>query len=283
MKLTLLTEDQIWESTALPVIQALGSRVPATDFALIMGAETRESITTPLHAPACATWTISAAARAHVRTVGVLGQAYYFPSNHRSLGVRPVLTPQETVKIKPESISFIQFPNRDSIAVATYGQYPQTIAPRDIVDKLQNDLYRQKLKLTGHSYTYDPRDLTCFESGPLLKSAPEYIFEGQTYIRLKSKVQGLLQLSDGQKTFEGKISWVQVQPVKWLMDPTGYWVATHALTAGLQFNLQKDYDGVFNHTDMHRFLNGHMAKELAPHLICSHKKIRIKSQENQRG
>jgi len=44
---------------------------------------------------------------------------------------------------------------------------------------------------------------------------------------------------------------VKVDPVEWIKDKTGVWVAKQALLAGMQFDHQKKYDGNFEKTDIY--------------------------------
>ena len=283
MELTLASEDQIWEQTALPILQAIGTRVPATDYALITGVSVRGGIQAFGNKPACAAWTVSTAARANVRTIGILGQAYYFPPYFRCLGIRPIIPACAAAKIKPQSLAFIQKPNRDTITLATYGRYPQTIASRSVAEKLTKLYQKKELQMTGHQYAFDSKGLTKYELKSHIKHLPEYVLDGQTYVRVRSKVQGLGLLSDGQKTYEGKLDWVQVRPIQWFVDPTGCWVSTHALLGGVQFNRYADYNGNFKKTDMYLFLNKYLVNDLAPQIIRSQKKISPKNQDRQRS
>ncbi len=69
-------------------------------------------------------------------------------------------------------------------------------------------------------------------------------------------------MSNGTSVQKGQAYWFEVQPIEWLMDPKGTWVARQALFAGIQFNTNSGYDGNFANTAMYNYLQTYFAKEM---------------------
>ena len=104
--------------------------------------------------------------------------------------------------------------------------------------------------------------------------------DGKRYIRVLGRPADYdSKLSTGERVKKGKPYWVEVQPIEWLMDKSGWVVAKKCLFAGIQFDekyLQKSwfpgrryyktalYDGDFSKTFMKHYLDTYFAKEMEP-------------------
>jgi hypothetical protein len=94
---------------------------------------------------------------------------------------------------------------------------------------------------------------------------PEYELDGKRYIRVRGRPHVRnSKLSTGEWVEKGKPYWVEVQPIEWLMDPSGTMVAKKCLFAGIQFDTKKEYDGDFKRTFMKHYLDTYFAKEMEP-------------------
>ena len=58
--------------------------------------------------------------------------------------------------------------------------------------------------------------------------------------------------------------WIEVQPIEWLVDPTGTWISKKALIGGIQFDTEKYYKGDFSKTFIKHYLDTYFAKEIEP-------------------
>ena len=261
MDFTFLNEDQIWGDDALEVIKRYGTKVAPTDLTAILGgvmiippdytgSRTSEGDLT------CPSWSASSTIKHDaVRCVGREGETSWSRAYSRKISARPVLPPSEASKISPSEAWAI-----DGIRVAEYGEYPQTVADKRTSEKLEKLHSSSSLRLSGKNYTFDSRassdDYWPFKA----TSYPEYEMDGKRYIRvLGHPYNDNSKLSTGERVKKRKPLWVgrkpywvEVQPIEWLMDPSGIMVAKKCLFAGIQFRFMQQY------------LDTYFAKEMEP-------------------
>ncbi len=267
MDFTLLTENQIWGDGALEVMKRYGTKVAPTDLTVILGGwmssrgdRTSEGDLT------CASWSASSAEYVGVRCVSERGyEGWSTPNNNIIYSVRPALPPSEASKISPSIARAI-----NGIFVAEYGEYPQTVADDVTCERLERLHDSRSLRLSGKNYTFDSVDLddsvdsngyiTSFKA----TSYPEYEMDGKRYIRVPGRHAEDGKLSTGEQVKEGKPYWVEVQPIEWLMDKSGWMVSKKCLFAGVQFDRNAQYYGDFKKTFMKHYLDTYFAKEMEP-------------------
>ena len=120
-----------------------------------------------------------------------------------------------------------------------------------------------ELPARGKSYTFDSAGLRDYDSKFKPQKFPEYELGGVRYIRVPGKpADDDSVLADGRKVEEGKPYWIQVQPIEWLQDKSGVWVAKKALFAGIRFNPEGKYDGNFRKTEMKSYLDNYFSREM---------------------
>ena len=153
--------------------------------------------------------------------------------------------------------------NGKTVQICEYGAYPQTVAPKSVSQELEAQYQKNALKTTGKTYTFDSAELDAYSTGFTPRNCAEYSFAGKKYVRIEGKPYDSDSiLSDGTSVQKGQAYWFEVQPIEWLMDPKGTWVARQALFAGIQFDTNSDYDGNFANTAMYNYLQTHFAKEM---------------------
>ena len=109
-------------------------------------------------------------------------------------------------------------------------------------------------------------------------SVPEYEMDGKRYIRVLGRPSDsqYSTLSTREQVKDGKPYWVEVQPIEWLMDESGWMIAKKCLFAGIQFDTKKKYDGDFSKTFMKHYLDTYFAKEMMPiERVAKHSKTKI--------
>ena len=263
---TFLKEDQIWGNDALEVMKRYGTKVAPTDLAVILGgymADGRDR--TSENDLICASWSASSDENGDVRCVGFKGGESWDDMDTRTISARPALRPSQASKISPREARAI-----DGIRVAEYGEYPQTVANKKMSAKLEELFKTKSLHLTGKKYTFDSVGLTDYNTPFKATSYPEYEMDGKRYIRVLGRpCDDDSKLSTGEQVEEGEPYWVQVQPIEWLMDPSGTMVAKKCLFAGIQFDTnqfytKRSYDGDFSKTFMKHYLDTYFAKEMEP-------------------
>lgn len=93
----------------------------------------------------------------------------------------------------------------------------------------------------------------------------EYEYQGKKYICVKANISFVrYKLSNGVEYRSGDYVWVEVSPVKWLIDDrTGILISKKGLVSGIRF-LDKgtNYEGDFDRTEMKEYLDRYMFRDL---------------------
>ena len=185
-----------------------------------------------------------------------------YPSGREAAG-RPAIPASVTSAIRPKNVKEEHLANGKTVQICEYGAYPQTVAPKSVSQELEAQYQKNALKTTGKTYTFDSAELDAYNTGFTPRNCAEYSFAGKKYVRIEGKpYDNDSILSDGTQVQKGQAYWFEVQPIEWLMDPKGTWVARQALFAGIQFDTKDRYDGNFADTAMYNYLQTHFAKEM---------------------
>ena len=274
MDFTFLNEDQIWGDRALDVMKRYGTKVAPTDLTVILGgAMTGKYDRTSEGDLTCMSWSVSPIEVSNVTCVFFEGGSVNGHVRSRAISARPVLPPSEASKISPSKARTI-----DGIRIAEYGEYPQTVADDVTCERLERLHSSGSLRPTGKNYTFasfvlpipDPDfesiSYIDFDAPFKATSYQEYEMDGKRYIRVLGRPHNCESKlsSKWERVKERKPYWVQVQPIEWLMDPSGTMVAKKCLFAGIQYDRKKKDDGDFSKTFMKHYLDTYFAKEMEP-------------------
>ena len=269
--LTLLSEGQIWVNSSesrLEVIRKYGIKSAITDLCVLTGSYLCEDTDYNIDEDRSLTgriswfWTRSDDGDNNVRAVhrfGCMGSSHRYG---RSGAVRPALQ---------SSVIFSQiFPNRvmgyNGIEEVEYGEYPQNAADSRMQNILESE-YNRGMNKTGRSYTFDSVKYDDYDTGFKPVTYEEYEYQGKKYIRIKANSDfcgDKFMLSNGVQYRDGDYVWVEVSPVKWLIDDkTGILISKKGLVSGIRFlNKSTNYKGDFSKTEMKEYLDRYMSKEL---------------------
>ena len=264
MEVTFLREEDIWGNDALEVIQAYGTAVGISDVAIALGTMMGSGTQNSAGVASGLAWSASSNIYGHVRSVDSYGDKDYsfHPDNRKAAGC-PALPFSTTSKIRPDNVRAMRLANNKTVQICEYGSYPQTVAPKSVSQELEAQYQKHTLKTTGKTYTFDSAELDAYSTGFTPRNCAEYSFAGKKYVRIEGKpYDNDSILSDGTSVQKGQAYWFEVQPIEWLMDPKGTWVARQALFAGIQFDTDSSYDGNFANTAMYNYLQTHFAKEM---------------------
>jgi hypothetical protein len=240
LNFTFLGINQICGDVALDVIkQRKGKNCDATDLTAILGGNVGGS---QFHASQCSIFTASANEYGDVEILsnGKDG-GWVHPEESRGVSARPALPPYEASKIKPTKTKTVE-----GIQVVEYGEYPQTLADDSTSEKLEELHSSSSLPSTGKTYTFDSGGGSTKYQPYKPKSYPEYEMDGKRYIRILGSPYDIYSWVE-----RGKPYWVQVEPIEWLVDKTGWIVSKKCLFAGVPQTIMKHY------------LDNHFAKEIA--------------------
>ena len=266
--LTLLSEGQIWGNSSEPrleVIRKYGIKSAITDLCVLTGSYLCEDTIDEDRSLTVRTswfWTRSDDGDNDVCMVDENGIRSYIYRCKRSGTVRPALQ---------SSVIFSQiFLNRvrgyNGTEEVEYGEYPQNAADSRMQNILESE-YNRGMNKTGRSYTFDSVRYDDYDTGFIPVTYEEYEYQGKKYIRIKANSDfggDRFMLSNGVKYRDGDYVWVEVSPVKWLIDnKTGILISKKGLVSGIRFlNKSTNYKGDFSKTEMKEYLDRYMSKEL---------------------
>ena len=269
---TLLTEEQIWgnmdDNGQLEVMEKYGTKVALTDLAVLLGGYVTDGDDRTFENDLTGTsWSASSDYTSVIFVNDFGDNDWDFPYN-RGHSVRPAVSSSEASKVTPSGERVIE----SGIRVAEYGEYPQTVVDKKTSEKLEELLESNSLHPTGKNYTFDAVDIYDDDTAFKAASYPEYELDGKKYIRVPGRPDGDgRKLSTGERVEEEKNYWVEVQPIEWLMDKSGWMVSKKCLFAGIQFGTKKKYNGNFSKTFMKKYLDTYFAKEMEPSELESEK------------
>ena len=267
-ELTLLSEGQIWGNNSEPqldVIRKYGTKAAITDLCILTGSYLCENTIdedSSLKGRTSCFWTRSDDGDNDVREVDADGDRVDVYRYKRYGVVRPALQ---------SSVIFSQIsPNRVSGYNGTeeveFGEYPQNAADPRIQNILETE-YNRGMNKTGRSYTFDSAKSYDDNAGFKPVTYEEYEYQGKKYIRIKANFGfggNKFMLSNGACYRNGDYVWVEVSPVKWLIDDkAGILISKKGLVSGIRFLDKKtDYRGDFDRTEMKEYLDRYMVKNL---------------------
>ena len=267
-ELTLLSEGQIWgnsNESQLEVISKYGTKAAITDLCVLTGSYLCENTIDEDRSLTGRTswfWTRSDDASNDVCTVNKDGNRGYSYRYTRNNAVRPALQ---------SSVIFSQiFPNRmngyNGTEEVEFGEYPQNAANSRMQNILESE-YNRGMNKTGRSYTFDSVKYNDYDTGFKPVTYEEYKYQGKKYIRIKAKSDfygNKFKLSNGACYRNGDYVWVEVAPVKWLIDDENkQLISKYGLVSGIRFLDRKiNYKGDFDRTEMKEYLDKYMVKDL---------------------
>ena len=272
--LTFLTQEQCFESEKLDILQKRGTNAAITDFAILLGGWV-DKYKNYWHIDGDASlggrtgyyWTKSDDGDNDTFVVKASGYGQYFDAKIRDVGARPALPFSSIDSIPTNGVSGAQKRARDGVLEVEYGYYPQKAVSRDMQERLERAFERRSLSRTGKKYTTDSRKHDEYDKMFLPEQHEEFQFDGKKYVRVEANscFDGEeFKLSNGENYKDGDPVWIEVSPVKWLVDENAKIMLTDKLIfAGVQFNHTKDYHTEdFDKTDIKIFMDKYLSKEL---------------------
>ena len=158
---------------------------------------------------------------------------------------------------------------RNGILEVEYGEYPQTIVSEDFARTLERAYSNRTINQTGKSYTTDSVSYLDTDTPFQARTHIEYEYNGKKYIRFvgDSNCSGQV-LSDGRTIQNGDVYWLEVEPIKWMIDKrTNIALSKKIIFSGVQFYRERNYKGDFNRTDIKKFMDEYFSKDIIPSMI----------------
>lgn len=280
-ELTLLSEGQIWgnnKERQLDVIIKYGTKAAITDLCVLTGSYLCENTKYNIDEDRSLTgrtswfWTRTDDGDNDVRVVNKYGSTRDGLFRYaRNGAVRPAL--QSSVIFSQISTSRVSGYN--GTEEVEFGEYPQNAADSRMQNILESE-YNRGMNKTGRSYTFDSVKYIDSDTGFKPVTYEEYEYQGKKYIRIKANSDfcgDKFILSNGACYKDGDYVWVEVSPVKWLIDDeNNQLISKKGLVSGIRFlDRNHNYHGDFSKTEMYEYLNKYMIKDLFQNVNCIQK------------
>ena len=276
-ELTLLNYEQIWgnsNESQLEVIRKYGTKAAITDLCVLTGSYLCENTIDEDRSLTGRTswfWTRSDDDKNDVRVIDKDGNGNIGCRYARNGAVRPAL--QSSVIFSQISTSRVR--GYSGTEEVEFGEYPQNAADSRMQNILESE-YNRGMNKTGRSYTFDSVKDDDDNTGFKPVTYEEYEYQGKKHIRIKANFGfggNKFMLSNGVEYRNGDYVWVEVSPVKWLIDDRkGLLISKYGLVSGIRFLDKKiNYKGDFDRTEMYEYLNKYMIKDLFQNVNCIQK------------
>ena len=274
---TFLTVEQIFDNQ-LDIIKKYGANCAITDFSILLGGEQDNYTTSDNILGTGYWWTKSSTSSGDNQVLIILVDGYLYCdfANERTCRARPSL-PFSSIK----NISLNKVRGKNGILEVEYGEYPQDIVPKNIAKLLEKAYSNRILKQTGKTYTTDSVSFEDIAIPFKAREHIEYEYNGRKYIRFVGDTNcNKSVLSDGRIVKIGEVYWIEVKPIKWLVDEkANIALSKKILFSGVQFASDKNYKGDFDKTNIKKFMDKYFSKDIIPSTII--KSIQDKTYETE--
>ena len=266
---TFLAEEQCFGNNKLDILEKRGITAAITDFSILLGAQVSEhhhiDNDYSLEGRTGFYWT-KTDNNASDDVIIIKGYANYgyAPFYYRTPGARIVL-PFSSILNIPMNKESKKIVNNDILEVE-YGYYPQKAVSRDMQERLERAYKYGIISKTKNSYTTDSIHYSEYDTSFQPQTHQEYEHMGKRYVRIRANscYGDYCILSNGEKYRNGDYVWVEVQPVKWLVDKKAKVMITDKLIfSGVQFAETGPYRiEDFDKTNIKKFMDGPFARDL---------------------
>ena len=265
---TFLTEEQIFGSNQIDVIRKRGTKAAISDFSVLLGgwvSDYHVDSDSSLKGRTGWYWTKSDDGDNDARVVNDSGYRDFNSVSERTGGARPALPFSSISSIPTNGESGKRA--RDGVLEVEYGYYPQRAVSRDMQERLERAYRSSSISKTGNSYTTDSVTYDDYDTAFQPQTHQEYEYNGKRYVRVEANSYydgNNFTLSNGEQYRDGDNVWVEVEPVKWLVDERERMMITENLIfAGVQFNKERNYKTRnFDRTDIKTFMDRYLARDL---------------------
>ena len=215
---TFLTEKQAYGENKLEILKKYKKACQITDFATLCYGKALECEDDTYYTD-WSWWTKDFSS--FLKTATVIskdGKKYERYMNDNRYGGRPAIS-FSSIKSMCNNMKR----NSEGILEVEYGNYPQQVVDEETTEKLEKTYWDSKLKRTGNSYGYRPYWFLKWRTQEMnfeWFQLEEYEYDGKRYVRMfmDRKDNSINELSNNQNPGFGKIVWLEVSPIKWLVD-----------------------------------------------------------------
>ncbi len=267
--ITFLTDEQVFSKKKLDIIGKRGVKAAITDFSILLGGIVNNSHIDGDESLGGRTgfyWTKTRKDNDAVYVANSNGYRYFYYIFIRSYGSRLVLPFSSVDKIPLNEGEKVSNRCSDGILEVECGYYPQMAVDRNMQVFLEQAYKDKKLKKSQNKYTTDSRIHNDYNAKFSERELDEFEYEGGRYVRVEANscFNGkAFKLSNGIEYKDGDFVWIEVSPIKWLVDEKDkVMVSKKLLFAGIQFNNTPNYTGSFEDVDIKNFIDNYFSKEI---------------------
>ena len=262
-EITLLSKEQIYDKNKqIDLIKYAGTEAPITDFAILLDGYLFENQNVSYDKSLKGRqgwWQTKSNDNGKVVSVGRDGSKFSSEAGKRSGGIRPVLKYDDCDKI-----DFSKSENFKYLDEIEYGEYPQYAASASIQKELEERYKNNQLTRTGKVYITDSRKWDDYTIPFREQIHDEFVYCGKKYIRAEYQSNYSNKLSNGIKYNPGDSVWIEVSPIKWIVDKRmKILLSKKIIISGIRFCNNDKYNGEFEKTEMYNFLNKYFALDIA--------------------
>ena len=267
-ELTLLSEEEIQGVNGvsrLDVLQKYGTKCAITDLAILTGADYSDNDFAPdddsMKGRTSFYYTRSSDINGNVKCVYCTGGRVYAPKEERTGAIRPALKSSAFFDL----ISLYRVSGYNGTEEVEYGEYPQYAPSSDVQELLEQEFKKGYLHKTGKNYRFNSTmDSFCsFRSD----TYDEYEYKGNKFVRIKAyknKNHKHITLSNGESYRAGDNVWVEVSPVRWLINyRTKILLSKRGILSGIRFYTDFISCDDFLMTEMKKYLDNIMLEDLS--------------------
>ena len=264
---TFLSKEQCFGNDKLDILEKRGTKAAITDFSILLGGYVSNyhiDNDRSLEGRAGYYWTKSDDGDndvSMVRSNGLCSSDVCL----RYVGARPALQFSSISSIPTNGECGKR--GRDGVLEVKYGYYPQKAASKEIQERLEREYKNGRLSKTRNSYTTDSVAHNDYKTSFQQQTHQGYQYNGKRYVRVEANSsydEYEFTLSNGEQYKDGDNVWVEVQPVKWLVDEKSRIMITEKLIfAGVQLNeLIYYHTEDFDRTNIKRFMDRYLSRDL---------------------
>lgn len=273
-KITLLTTNQVFGNNRLKIFEKNTHKAAITDFSIILGGDVSSYFYIEIDNLENRTgwyWTTTYDGSNDAHIIDTDGFNRCCKVNRRTGGARLTIPLSE---ILSTSLKIIK---RNDTPLIEYGEYPQQAVSTSLQITLENLYKKRKIKKTKKTYTTDSINSTDYYTTFKQKKHIEYEYNGKKYIRI-TNINNEITLSNGETYHNKDIIWIEVQPIKWLIDEHSDIAITEKIIfSGIQFNNKRNYKGNFIKTDINLFIDKYFSKDIISSKIKTKETLKNKN------
>lgn len=165
-----------------------------------------------------------------------------------------------------------------------YGEYPDDVVKRKLARILESKFLNNELKKTGKKYTTDGIKLDAYDTSFRASEFVEYEYNGRKYIRFVGDKNCVgKELSNRRKVRLNKSYWIEVKPIKLLVDiKNDIALCEKIVFAGVQFDQPNKEKEEFENSNIYNFMNTYFVKDIIPAKLNNQiQTVEVKSEEEK--